>query len=748
MKQIIQNLKTGETILEELPAPQVKAGYVQIQSSRSLVSLGTERMLVEFGHANLIQKARQQPDKVKMVLDKIRSDGLLPTMEAVFNKLGQPLPLGYCNVGHVIGVGNGVTEFQVGDRVASNGPHAEIVCVPKNLCAKIPDNVSDDAAAFTVIGAIGLQGVRLLKPAFGETVVVIGLGLIGLIAAQILKANGCRVIGFDYDQSKVDIADKLGIIGVNPAGGTDQVRFVEEQTGGIGADAVLITASAKGNEIISQSARMSRKRGRIVLVGVVGLDISRAEFYEKELSFQVSCSYGPGRYDDNYEQKGQDYPIAFVRWTEKRNFEAILSAIESGQLDVESLITERVPLAEYSRIYENMSGSYAIASLLVYEGNVDTSSVVTVTERSFSKGKGVIGIVGAGNFTSATLVPAIKPLGAQLKYIVSAGGLTAGALAKRAGFACAATDYKQVLEDDEVDLVMITTRHDLHASMVIESLKAGKNVFVEKPLCLTEEELQKIILAADLHRPTQTFPSDDSSDRKVSSPTGSKDSSGDSSGLSSKPLNLSPSPLLMVGFNRRFAPLARKMKGLIGIGAVNIVATMNAGEIPASSWVHDLAVGGGRIVGEACHFIDLCSYLTGSRVVSVCMNAMGISPEENTDNASILLHYENGSNAVINYFANGNKAYSKERIEVHSQGRSLVLDNWRTLRGFGFKGFSRLKKKQDKGHFEQFRLLIERLKSGGGALIPYEEIINTTRASFAAIESLRDGRWVELAADE
>jgi len=728
MKQIVQNLKSGDTILEEVPSPQVKPGHVLIQTTRSLVSAGTERMLVEFGHANLIQKARQQPDKVRMVLDKIRSDGLLPTLEAVFNKLGQPLPLGYCNVGRVVDAGFKFYDlgFKKGDRVVSNGPHAEIVCVPGNLCAKIPDGVSDDAATFTVIGAVGLQGVRLLKPVFGETVVVIGLGLIGLIASQILRANGCRVIGFDYEQTKVDIAGKLGIIAVNPAGGTDQVRFVEEQTGGIGADAVLITASAKGNEIISQSARMSRKRGRIVLVGVVGLDISRAEFYEKELSFQVSCSYGPGRYDDNYEQKGQDYPVAFVRWTEKRNFEAILSAIESGQLDVESLITERVPLTEYSRIYENMSGSSSIASLLVYEDNVDTTPVITVTERSFSKGKGVIGVVGAGNFTSATLLPSLKPLDAQLKYIVSAGGLSAATLARRAGFACAATDYKQVLEDDEVDLVIITTRHDLHASMVIESLKAGKNVFVEKPLCLNSNELNEI-------QEVLSFRFYDLS--------GNKDSS-ETSILKPKSSNLNP--ILMVGFNRRFAPLARKMKSLIGMGAVNIVATMNAGEIPANSWVHDLAVGGGRIVGEACHFIDLCTYLTGSRVVAVCMNAMGQSPEENTDNASILLRYENGSNAVINYFANGNKAYSKERIEVHSQGRTLVMDNWRTLRGYGFKGFSRLKKKQDKGHAEQFRLLIDRVKNGGEALIPFEEIVNTTRASFCAIESLREGRWVDV----
>jgi len=353
MRQILQNLRSGKTELVEVPCPAVKAGHLLIQTTTSLVSAGTERMLVEFGKANLIAKARQQPDKVKRVLDKVRSDGLMPTIDAVRNKLGQPLPLGYCNVGLVTesfkceGLG-----FKKGDRVVSNGPHAEVVCVPKNLCAKIPDGVTDEQAAFTVIGAVGLQGIRLLEPAFGETVVVIGLGLIGIIAAQMLKANGCRVIGFDYDQTKVDIADKLSIIAVNPAGGTDQVRFVEEQTGGIGVDAVLITASAKGNEIISQSARMSRKRGRIVLVGVVGLDISRADFYEKELSFQVSCSYGPGRYDDNYEQKGQDYPVAFVRWTEKRNFEAILSAIESGQLDVESLTTHRFQFDEAEKAYE------------------------------------------------------------------------------------------------------------------------------------------------------------------------------------------------------------------------------------------------------------------------------------------------------------------------------------------------------------------------------------------------------------
>lgn len=708
MNQIIQNLQTGETILENVPAPAARPGHVLIQTTRSLVSLGTERMLVEFGNANLIQKARQQPDKVKMVLDKVRSDGLVPTLKAVFNKLGQPLPLGYCNVGRVIAVGTGVTEFQVGDRVASNGPHAEIVCVPKNLCAKIPAGVSDDAAAFTVIGSVGLHGIRLLQPTFGETVVVVGLGLIGLISAQILRANGCRVIGFDFDQKKVELANTMGVLAVNPAGGTDQVKFVEEQTSGVGADAVLITASAKSNEIISQAARMSRKRGRIVLVGVIGLDISRADFFEKELSFQVSCSYGPGRYDENYEQRGQDYPIGYVRWTEKRNFEAILAALESEQLDVEPLISERVVLAEYNSIYGNIGHSASIASLLVYESEVDSRPVVTISDRSFQKGTGVLGIIGAGNFTSATLLPALKPLNAQLKYIVSAGGMSASTLAKRAGFACAATDYHVVLADGDVDLVMITTRHNLHASMVVDTLRAGKNVFVEKPLCLNEEELAEIVTVYQ---------------QQVAS---------------------GQPPVLTVGFNRRFAPFAQRMKSLLGQGTVNIVATVNAGFIPANSWVHDLQVGGGRIVGEACHFIDLCSYLAGSRVIAVCMNAMGTAPQENTDNASILLRYANGSNAVINYLANGNKAYSKERIEVHSLERSLIMDNWRTLTGYGFKGFSSQKAKQDKGHSEQFRLLVDRLRTGGAPLIPFEEIINTTRASFAAITSLKEGRWVTV----
>lgn len=705
MKQIIQDLKSGATVLEEVPVPQVKSGCVLIQTTRTLVSLGTERMLVEFGKANLIDKARQQPDKAKQVLDKIKTDGLQPTLEAVFNKLGQPLPLGYCNVGKVVAVGRGVTEFVVGDRVASNGNHAEYVCVPKNLVAKIPDNVTDEEATFTVIGSIGLQGIRLLNPQLGECVVVIGLGLIGLVAAELLRANGCKVIGVDFDQQKVDIAKDKGIYAINPKSGIDPVKYVEEMTGGVGADGVLITASAKGDEVIHQACLMSRKRGRVVLVGVIGLNMRRDDFYKKELSFQVSCSYGAGRYDEEYENKGHDYPLAYVRWTEKRNFETILGAISSKVLDVQPLITEVVDLADYSEIYGNMRKHGSIASILKFPVNSTIERVVSVGEKRVMVGNGKLGIIGAGNFASATIIPALQKVNTPIKYIASAQGLTAKVLAKKAKAENATSDYHVMLSDPEVNTVLVTTRHNMHASMVIEALKAGKSVFVEKPLCLNEEELQNI---------EKVYM--DANDRVT----------------------------LTVGFNRRFSPFAEKMKTLLGGGPKNIVATMNAGYIPPEMWVQDMEVGGGRIIGEACHFIDLCSFLADSRVIAVCMNALGENPQENTDNVSILLKYENGTNAVVNYFANGSKSYAKERVEVFSQGKVLVLDNWRKLEGYGVKGFSKMTGTMDKGHKRQFALLNDRVLKGGEALIPYESIVNTTRASFACIESLKKKAWIEV----
>jgi predicted dehydrogenase/threonine dehydrogenase-like Zn-dependent dehydrogenase len=704
MKQIIQSFKTGDTILEEVPAPLIARGKVLIQTSRSLVSLGTERMLVEFGKSNLISKARQQPEKVKQVLDKIKTEGLMPTLEAVFNKLGEPLPLGYCNVGKVIAVGEGVSEFKIGDRVVSNGQHAEFVCIPKNLVAHVSDEVTDNEAAFTVIGSIGLQGIRLLNPTLGETIVVIGMGLIGLLAAQLLIANGCKVIGIDIDEEKLNLSKKWGVIPFNPKKG-DVVKFVELVTKNVGADGVLITASAKTDEIISQAAKMSRKRGRIVLVGVIGLNISRAEFYEKELSFQVSCSYGPGRYDEDYEQRGNDYPLPFVRWTEKRNFEAILHAIASGKLSVKEMITEVVDLENYQTIYGEIGTKKSIASILKYPSVeiIKPANTIELKAVNFTGSKGVIGIIGAGNFTKMTMLPALKGSGAGYKYIASAGGVSGTALAKKYGFAHSTTDYNEILKDPNVDLVLIITRHDKHAAIVAESLSAGKNVFVEKPLALNKEQLEQIICAFNQSNNTLT-----------------------------------------VGFNRRFSPHSIKIKSLIGNAPMNVIATMNAGNIPANVWVHDMQIGGGRIIGEACHFIDLITYFTASKVKAVCMNAMGINPDDNTDNASILLKYENGSTGVINYFSNGSKAYSKERVEVYSQDRTVIIDNFRQTTGYGFKGFSKLKTKLDKGHKTQFTELIKRTKTGGQPLIPFDEIVNTTKASFAAIESLKSNCWIEI----
>ena len=713
MKQIIQSLKNGNTSLEEIPAPVVQPGHLLIRTTYSLVSLGTERMLVEFGKSNLIAKAKQQPDKVKQVLEKIRSEGLLPTMEAVFNKLDQPLPLGYCNVGRIVEVGEGVTGFRIGDRVVSNGPHAEMVLVPQNLVARIPDNVSDEQASFTVIGSIGLQGIRLCNPQFGETIAVVGLGLIGLITGELLMANGCRVIGIDPDPVKIKLAKTKGMETVALSAGEDPVNSVLSLTGHTGADGVIITASSSSDAIIKQAAQMSRKRGRIILVGVIGLELSRADFYEKELTFQVSCSYGPGRYDEEYELKGMDYPLPYVRWTEKRNFESILAAISRKQLIVEPLISEVVELKDFEKIYLNISDKSIIASIIKYpEAEKVIPSAVTRVEadKTIPAGAGgKLAIIGAGNFTQMTLLPAISKTSLALKSIVSQKGMTASTLAKKYNIPVASSDYKDVLTDPDIGTVIITTRHNLHASMVTESLEAGKNVFVEKPLALNADELDQIIRVYN-----------DSGVQK----------------------NLS----LTVGYNRRFSPHALKAKKLLGDepGPMNITATMNAGFIPSNVWVHDLLVGGGRILGEACHFIDLLIYLTGSLVSRVQMNGLGPDPLLNTDNASMLVSFANGASGVINYFSNGSRSYAKERIEVFSKQRTLVIDNFKSTNAYGFKGFKQLKTKLDKGHKEQFRQLEAHLVKGGSDIIPFEEIVNSTRTAFAALESMKKGEWVQV----
>jgi len=603
-----------------------------------------------------------------------------------------------------IAVGQGVSGLSIGDRVISNGNHAEVVCVPNNLVAKIPEGVTYDEAAFTVIGAIGLQGIRLIAPTFGETIVVTGLGLIGLMAAQLLKANGCRVIGLDFDGSKVELASSLGIEAIRLDENADPASIVMSMTGNIGADGVLITASAKSNDVISHAAKMSRKRGRIVLVGVIGLDIQRADFYEKELSFQVSCSYGPGRYEDDYEQKGLDYPIGFVRWTEQRNFEAVLQAIAKGSINVNALITEVIDLENFQEIYGDMSNSRSIASILKYKGEIDLKGTsIQIATNEFVKTKGVIGVIGAGNFAGAMIVPVLKELNANIKYIASAKGLSGTTLAKKYKIPFSTSRYQDILEDADVDAVIITTRHSAHASQVIESMKAGKDVFVEKPLALNLEELESI---------------------------------KDAYSTSGKTLT--------VGFNRRFSPFSIAAKELLNDNTpIQIIATMNAGFIPENSWVHDLSSGGGRIIGEACHYIDLISFFTGSTVEKVIMNAMGNHPDSSTDNASILLKYKNGSTGVINYFSNGSKAYPKEKIEIYSQQKNILIDNFRRAEFYGYSK-SKMSKTQDKGHKEQFKRWNESIKSGGAPIIPFDELYNTSRAAILAVESLKTGSWMEV----
>ena len=690
-------------MLADVPAPMARKGAVLIRTRVSLVSLGTERMVVEFGKANLIDKARQQPDKVKQVLDKIKSDGLWPTLDAVFKKLGEPVPLGYCNAGEIIAVGEDVRDFKIGDRVISNGGHAEVVLVPTNLVARIPDNVSFEEASFTVISAVGLQGIRLINPTFGETIVVIGLGLTGLITCQLLKANGCRVIGYDFDENKVALANSLGVIAFQTSPEVDPVRICVEKSNGVGVDGVVITASTQSDQVIAQAAGMSRKRGRIVLVGVVGLNINRSDFFEKELSFQVSCSYGPGRYDEQYEQHGLDYPLPYVRWTEKRNFEAVLEALSVGSIQVRPLITEIVDLIQFESIYNEIGTAKSIASLIRYPGTAAHENKIEVTSARFAGQKTVFGVVGAGNFTKMVIVPTMRKLDYNIKYVASEKGLSSTVLAKKYKIAFATSDYRQILNDPEVTAVAIAVRHNLHARLVQESLEAGKHVFVEKPLALTNEELDGIEVAYRRSGKTVT-----------------------------------------VGFNRRFSPFSQRAKDLLkDSGPINVIATMNAGFIPPGSWVHDMNVGGGRIVGEACHLVDLITFFAGSLVEEVLMMGAGKSPSENTDNASIFLKYKNGSLGVINYFANGSKAYSKERIEIHTQGRTMVIDNFRRLECYGFsgKGYS---KTQDKGHYNQFRALQKCLLDGGKELIPFEEAMNASRSTLAAIESMKTGLWIKV----
>ena len=725
MKQILQSLKTGDTNVLDIPCPRSQPGHVLIRSSCTLVSAGTERMLVEFGKANLFDKARQQPEKVRMVLDKVKTDGLLPTIEAVRNKLDQPLAMGYCNVGTALDVGAGATGFSVGDRVASNGKHAEVVCVPRNLCAKLPETVSDEAAAFTVISAIALQGIRLARPTLGEAVVVTGLGLIGLVAVQLLRAHGCRVLGIDMDPLKLELARQFGAETIDLSRGEDPVSSAMRFSRGYGVDAVIVTAATKSNEPMHQAALMSRKRGRIVLVGVVGLELSRADFYEKELSFQVSCSYGPGRYDPQYEEGGQDYPVGFVRWTVQRNFEAVLDMMAEGRLDMRSLISHRYDLSQAEAAYQLVAkGGGSLGILLKYPGVSEQSheSLRTSTVRLTGNlprtarqvDSVVVGFIGSGNYASQVLIPAFKGTAAILKSVASAKGVSGVHAGKKYGFEETTTDSEVVLKDAEVNTVVVATRHDSHARYVCQALLARKHVFVEKPLAITREGLAEIEKTFHGVNAARLAPA------AAVAETGTL--------------------LLMVGFNRRYSPQVQKIKTLLVEvrEPKSFVMTVNAGSIPAEHWTQDPEIGGGRIIGEACHFIDLLRFLACAPIVSV--QVVGLDPRGQgmcTDKVSFTLCFADGSMGTVHYLSNGHKSFPKERLEVFCAGRILQLDNFRSLRGYGWPGFSKMNLwRQDKGQTACAAAFIDAIRLGRPAPIPFEELVEVTRTSFDIVDAL------------
>ena len=708
MKQILQNLSNGKTSLVDVPCPKNIKFNILIATTTTVVSAGTERMLIDFGKANLLSKAKQQPDKVKMVLNKVITDGLMTTVDAVRSKLDQPLPLGYCNAGVILE--SDVDKFEPGDRVVSNGNHAEVVRVPKNLCVKIPDDVDDESASFTVLGAIGLQGIRLIQPTIGECFVVTGLGLIGLLCVQMLRANGCRVLGIDFDSNKCELARKFGAETVDLSKGEDPIIVVQSFSRGRGVDGVLVTAATQSDEVIHQSAEMCRKRGRIVLVGVVGLNLRRDDFFKKEITFQVSASYGPGRYDSFYEDEGNDYPIGFVRWTEQRNFEAVLDMMSSGVLDVKSVITHRFDIENAIEAYGLLDNPDALGIVLNYPSQSREILTECKVELNAQPPKVIdslipcVGFIGAGNYASRTLIPAFKEAGAVLDTLVTSEGISGVHHGNKNQFSTASTETKDLWNNDKINTVSIVTRHDAHAQQVVDALKSGKNVFVEKPLALTLNELN--VIDKTYHE-----------------------------------ANKSNTVRLMVGFNRRYAPHIVKMKELLSShrSPKSIIMTVNAGAIPGEHWVQNSLIGGGRIIGEGCHFIDLMRHLIGHKINGFTATMLGNVPgiEVREDKASITLSFEDGSFGTIHYLANGGSIFPKERVEVFCDDAVLQMDNYRVLTGYGWSGFKKMKLfKQNKGQKACAKAFIESIVNGKESPISYEEVMESSRVSIEVANSL------------
>lgn len=721
MKQLLQNIKTGRSTVEDVPIPTPHERQALVKVEASLVSAGTERMVVEFAEKSLVGKARSRPDLVKQVLDKARREGLLNTAQAAFNRLDQPMALGYSSAGTIVKLGKGMQGFKVGQRVACAGGgyavHAEYNVVPRNLLTPLPKNVDFESAAFTTLGAIALHGFRLAEPQIGENVAVIGMGLLGLLTAQIASAAGCNVLGIDIDPARLALASSLDLEAVSRQKAVDSsVAFTSNR----GFDVVIICADTSSNDPVELAGLIARDRGRVVATGAVGLTLPRKVYYEKEISFINSRSYGPGRYDLNYEENGQDYPLGYVRWTEGRNFQAVVDLMAGGKLKVKPLITHRFPIEKGVKAYEVITGKTKdkfLGALLTYpaekqkEENKITFPAIVNRKLALSSVEASsivnLGVLGAGLFANAVLLPSIKKAGdIQLVGIASSGGLHAQHSGKKFGFQYAASDEDEVIHDPKINTIAILTRHDSHAELVVKALKAGKHVFVEKPLALNSSQLSAI----------------------------------------SKQLKGNGQSLLTVGYNRRFAPLSEKLAEFYTnrTEPLHVHYRINAGPISLNHWTQDPEIGGGRIIGEACHFIDFITFLVGSSPVSVSAHALPDGGKYREDNVSMTTTFPDGSIGVVDYLANGDKSFPKERVEVFCDGKISVLDDFVSLHTVADGKKQEEKGAQDKGWVNEWKAFVRSIRGGGDPPIPYEQLIGVTKATFAAVESIRSGERISI----
>ncbi|HEX2696775.1 MAG TPA: bi-domain-containing oxidoreductase [Anaerolineales bacterium] len=707
MKQLLQNLKNGKITVEEVPVPAPRAGMALVKTAASLISAGTERMVVEFAEKNLVGKARSRPDLVKQVLDRARREGLIPTVQAAFNRLDQPMALGYSSAGTIVALGADMQGFKVAQRVACAGGgfavHAEYAVVPRNLLTPLPKYVDFESAAFATLAAIAMHGFRLAESQVGERVAVIGLGLLGLLAAQIVSAAGCNVLGIDLDPKRVALASSLGLEAVTRTKAVDSSAAF---TANRGFDVVLICADTPSNDPVELAAAIARDRARVVATGAVGLNIPRKLYYEKELSFINSRSYGPGRYDSSYEEDGKDYPLGYVRWTEGRNLESVVELMANGKLRIAPLITHRFPIEKAAAAYEVITGKKKEPFLGVLLTYPDTSKEPRDSKIEFpnvvrdSSSVVKLGVLGAGLFTNATLLPVIRHIkDIELVGIASAGGLHAQHSAKKFGFKYAASSDDEIIADPNVNTIAILTRHDSHANLVIKALKAGKHVFVEKPLGINSAQLSAV----------------------------------------SKQLKSNNQSLLTVGFNRRFAPLSKELSTFYKdhTEPMYIHYRVNAGYISPDHWTQNPEQGGGRIIGEACHFIDFITFLVGSAPVSVTAHALPDSGKYREDNVSMTFTFPDGSIGVVDYLANGEKSFPKERVEVFCGGRIAVLDDFRKLEMVENGNRKVVERAQDKGWKDEWLAFVKAVREDGEPPIPYEQLIGVTRSTFAVVESLR-----------